>query len=81
MPALSGGIEGRQVELEADMPEYEIRVLKADRYSSAIIFEQSYDDDEAAIGAASLLALGAEFEVWRDLDCVYGLASNRPAAA
>jgi hypothetical protein len=59
------------------MPEYEIRVLKADRYSSDIIIEQSYGDDEAAIGAASQLAAGAAFEVWRDLDCVYGLASIR----
>jgi hypothetical protein len=60
---------------------YEIRVLKADRYSPSIILEQSHTDDEAAVGAASRLARGAPFEVWRDLDCVYGLASNRPAAA
>jgi hypothetical protein len=62
------------------MPEYEIRVLKADRYSSSVVLEQFHTDDEAAVGAASRLANGAAFEVWRDLDCVYGLASNRPAA-
>jgi hypothetical protein len=81
MPTLNEVIAGRHFKLEAYMPEYEIRVLKADRYSSAIILEQSFGDDEAAIGAALLLARGAEFEVWRDLDCVYGLASNRPVAA
>ena len=70
----------RHIELEAIMPEYEIRVLKADRYSASIILEQFHADDEAAVGAASRLAKGAPFEVWHDLDCVYGLASNRPAA-
>jgi hypothetical protein len=60
------------------MPDYEIRVLKDDRYSAATIHERSLMDDEAAIHAAARLADGAAFEVWRDLDCVYGLASARP---
>jgi hypothetical protein len=60
------------------MPEYEICVLKDDRYSAAMIHEETLLDDEAAIFAAVRLADGAPFEVWRDLDCIYGLASARP---
>ena len=60
------------------MPEYEIHVLKDDRYSAAMIHEQILMDDDAAISLAARLAGGAPFEVWRDLDCVYGLASARP---
>lgn len=60
------------------MPDYEIRVLKDDRYSAATIHQHTLADDEAAIDAAARLADGAPFEVWRDLDCVYGLASARP---
>ena len=60
------------------MPEYEIRVLNDDRYSTAMIREETQLDDEAAISAAARLADGAPFEVWRDLDCIYGLASARP---
>ena len=78
---MMGRIESAYFELEADMPEYEIRVLKDDRYSSRIILEQQHADDFSAIRAASRLSHGAPFEVWRDLDCVYGLASNQPAVA
>jgi hypothetical protein len=60
------------------MPEYEICVLNADRYSAVLIQEQMLANDETAIIAASRLASGAPFEVWRDLDCIYGLASARP---
>ena len=60
------------------MPDYEIRVLNDDRYSAAKIHERTLMDDEAAIAAAARLADGAPFEIWRDLDCVYGLASPRP---
>lgn len=52
------------------MPEYEIRVLDTDRDVSALILEQSYQNDEAAIGAAFEVANGAPFEVWRDLYCI-----------
>ncbi len=65
---------------ELAMPEYEIRVLKDDRYCTAVIHAEILMDDETAIHAASRLAGGAAFEVWRDLDCVYGLASARPMA-
>lgn len=60
------------------MPDYEIRVLNDDRYSAAKIHQRTLMDDEAAISAAVRLASGAPFEVWRDLECVYGLASERP---
>jgi hypothetical protein len=59
------------------MPEYEIHVLKDDRYSAAMIHQQISMDDDAAISQAAHLAGGAPFEVWRELDCVYGLASGR----
>ena len=60
------------------MPEYEIRLLNDDRYSVAKIHERMLTDDESAISTAARLANGAPFEVWRDLDCIYGLASARP---
>jgi hypothetical protein len=60
------------------MPEYEIRLLNDDRYSVAKIHERMLMDDESAISAAARLADGAPFEVWRGLDCIYGLASPRP---
>ncbi len=60
------------------MPDYEIRVLNDDRYSAARIRECTLTDDDAAVSAAQRLAEGAPFEVWRDLHCVYGLASARP---
>ena len=60
------------------MPDYEIRVLGDDRYSAVKIHECSLADDEAAVSAGLQFAEGAPFEVWRGLDCVYGLASARP---
>lgn len=60
------------------MQLYEIRILKDDHYSAAMIVEQHHADDHSAITAASRLADGRWFEVWRDLDCVHGLASGRP---
>jgi len=60
------------------MPDYEIRLLNDDRYSAAKVHQRTLMDDEAAISVGARLAKGAPFEVWRDLDCVYGLASARP---
>lgn len=57
------------------MPEYEIRVLEPDKDTSALILEQSYRDDDAAIGAAFEVANGAPFEVWRDLYCICAKSS------
>ena len=52
------------------MPEYEIRVLDDEGCEASIVLEQSYNNDEAAIGAAFQVANGAAFEVWRDLYCI-----------
>jgi hypothetical protein len=60
------------------MQRYEIRLLKEDRYSTKFVVEQMHLNDHAAIGAGSQLAQGSPFEVWHDLECVYGLASDRP---
>lgn len=60
------------------MQLYEILLLKDDRYSAKFVVEQTHLNDHAAVRAASQLAQGSPFEVWRDLDCVYGLASDRP---
>ena len=59
------------------MPLYEIRLLKDDHYSSTMIIEQHHIDDHAAVRAAARLAASPWFEVWRDIDCIYGLASGR----
>jgi len=59
------------------MPAYEICVLKDDRYSAAATHQRILLDDEAAISQGQRLAGSAPFEVWRGLDCVWGLASTR----
>jgi hypothetical protein len=58
------------------MQGYEIRILRADRTTDAVI-EVMHLDDNAAIRAAKKMAEARPFEVWRDLDCIYG---GRPAA-
>jgi len=63
------------------MQVYEIRLLKDDRYSAKFVVEEMHLNDHAAVRAAGKLAKGSPFEVWRDLDCVYGLASARPLRA
>jgi hypothetical protein len=60
------------------MLEYEIRVLNEDLYSESLIVKQLHLNDLAAIRAGARLANGAGFEVWRDLDCIHGLASGHP---
>jgi hypothetical protein len=59
------------------MPEYEILILKNDHTSASFIFEQTYADDYAAVRAAAKFAGANLFEVWRDIDCIYGLRSDR----
>jgi hypothetical protein len=63
------------------MPMYEIRILKNDRYSASLIVEQHHISDHGAVRTASKLAGGHWFEVWRALDCIYGLPSGRTSAA
>jgi hypothetical protein len=59
------------------MPEYEIVVLKNDHTGASFIFEQSHADDYAAVRAAAKFAGANLFEVWRGIDCIYGLPSDR----
>jgi hypothetical protein len=60
------------------VPEYHIRVLNEDRYSVSSIVDTTQWNDHAAIKVASKLAEGSPFEVWRELVCIHGLASDRP---
>jgi hypothetical protein len=53
------------------MHEYEIRVLRADRCTGAVM-EVTHFDDDAAVGAARKIAGTMPFEVWRGMDCIYG---------
>jgi hypothetical protein len=57
--------------MEASMQEYEIRILRADRSTAAVI-EVTHLNDGAAIQSARRIADARPFEVWRGLDCVYG---------
>lgn len=57
------------------MHEYEIRILKSDGSCSAII-EQIQVSDHAAIRSAQRIAQKRPFEVWRELDCIYGAQST-----
>lgn len=52
------------------MQVYEIRVLKSGG-RAALSSQEIHLSDRAAINAASRLASGKAFEVWRDLDCVH----------
>jgi hypothetical protein len=56
------------------MHQYEIRILRADR-NTDIVIEVMHLNDHAAIRAARKIAEARPFEVWRDLDCIYGRAA------
>jgi hypothetical protein len=62
------------------MQLYEIRLLRDDR-STRFVLSQMHLDDHAAIRAASRLSKGAPFEVWRELECVFGLMSDNSTIA
>jgi len=53
------------------MHEYEIRLLKADRTTDTNIV-MMYLTDVEAVRAARKIAEARPFEVWRDLECIYG---------
>jgi hypothetical protein len=53
--------------------EYEIRILSSQGAPSLII-AQMHLSDEAAIQSARRMSLGAQFEVWRDMECITGFA-------
>lgn len=52
------------------MQNYEIRILCNGRGHTHI--EVMHLNDSSAIRAAEILAAGRPFEVWRDLECIYG---------
>lgn len=52
------------------MQDYEIRILCKGRGHTYI--EVMYLNDSSAIRAAEVLAGGRPFEVWRELECIYG---------
>ena len=53
------------------MQQYEIRILRADRTTDTVI-EVMHLNNNAAIRQAKKIAEARPFEVWRDLDCIYG---------
>jgi len=53
------------------MYTYEIRVLRSDRTTDAII-EVMHLNDNAAVRAAKKMAGSLAVEVWRGVTCVYG---------
>ena len=59
------------------MHEYEIRILQREG-SSYLITAQIHLSDAAAIQAARRMALGRQFEVWRDMECITGYAAPPP---
>jgi hypothetical protein len=52
------------------MREYEIRILRADRTTTAEILEVLHFNDNAAIRGARKLAEARPFEVWRGSHCI-----------
>jgi hypothetical protein len=60
------------------MHEYEIRVLRADR-STIAVMEVIHLNDNAAIRAADRIAGTMPFEVWRGLNCIYGGHLTEPS--
>jgi hypothetical protein len=61
--------------LEVSVHDYEIRILRADRSTHAVV-EVMHISDHAAIRAAQKMAEARPFEVWRGLDCIYGRPSG-----
>jgi hypothetical protein len=53
------------------MHEYEIRLLRADQTTTTVL-EAMHVNDNDATRAAKKIAEAGLFEVWRDLDCIYG---------
>ena len=59
------------------MQVYEIRLLHADR-STALVIEMLHFSDNAAVRAGKKIAEARPFEVWRDLECLYGAGHTSP---
>ena len=58
------------------MQTYEIRVIKDNSRTTAVIAQQ-YFSDHAALRAAQHFAQGRRFEVWRGMDCIYGAYTDK----
>ncbi len=54
------------------MDQYEIRIMRDDGGTSLIVAAIQLDDN-AAIQAARKLARAHKFEVWRGMECIYGM--------
>jgi hypothetical protein len=52
------------------MQDYEFRILCSGRGHTIVAV--MHLNDSTAIRAAEVLAAGRPFEVWRDLECIYG---------
>jgi hypothetical protein len=63
--------------LEADMQDYEIRIL-GERHNHTII-EVMHLNDSSAIRAARSLAAGRRFEVWRGIERIDFEERGKPA--
>jgi hypothetical protein len=59
------------------MQVYEIRVLEDDGKTSLIASEVQLSDN-AAVRSGKGIAAGRKFEVWRGMDCIYGLDPAPP---
>jgi hypothetical protein len=62
------------------MGEYEIRIIQPTG-STAIVLSCLHLSDAAAIQAARRMSLGRQFEVWKGMECITGLAKLPPNAA
>jgi hypothetical protein len=64
------------------MHQYEIRILSEDRMAT-IATSAIYMDDADATRSARRIARRRRFEIWRGMNCIYGLADapiiNLPA--
>lgn len=58
------------------MQLYEIRLLRDDRKCTKFVIAQMHLDDHAAVNAGAKLAQGTPYEVWRELECVFGVISG-----
>ena len=59
------------------MQVYEIRVVEDDG-KTALIASEIQLSDKAAIRSGKEMSAGRKFEVWRGMDCIYGLDPAPP---
>jgi len=59
---------------EVSIQLYEIRILDEDG-KTALIASEVRLNDSAAIRSARVISGSRKFEVWRGMDCIYGMGS------